>query len=416
MTYLLFAVYLVLFSWLITRVKFIQQSGLPNYWLIGLFVLKVAAGVAYGWYYTTIPNYELSADSWKFFFDAKSDTQLLYQDPLRYFTSIYDNPYDRDYRHLFSSVNSYWNDLKHTYMVKIVSLFNVFSGSRYYVNVIFYSFITFFGPIAFIRVMNDVFPDRKLLITCGTFLFPSFLFWSSGIHKDGLIFTYISLIVFVMYFGLKKNKIGIKEFLLVGLLLMLIFPVRNHVVLACIPGLFAWWLAEKYFKRKWMAFALVTVLGTVAFFSAKYIHPKLDLPISITLRNKDFISLGGNSFLPQRKLEPTFTGFVQNAPQALNHTLVRPYVTEFLSPLYLASALEILCIWILVSVWFFRFTDNPYKHSVVQFLFLVSMVLLLLTGYIVPQLGAIVRYRAIFFPFILVPIIATIAWKKNKLE
>ena len=416
MTYLLFAAYLVLFSWLITRVKFIQQSGLPNYWLIGLFVLKVAAGVAYGWYYTTIPNYEISADSWKFFFDAKSDTQLLYQDPLRYFTSIYDNPYDRDYRHLFSSVNSYWNDLKHTYMVKIVSLFNVFSGSRYYVNVIFYSFITFFGPIAFIRVMNDVFPDRKLLITCGTFLFPSFLFWSSGIHKDGLIFTYISLIVFVMYFGLKKNKMGIKEFLLVGLLLMLIFPVRNHVVLACIPGIFAWWVAEKYFKRKWMAFALVTVLGTIAFFSAKYIHPKLDLPISITLRNKDFISLGGNSFLSQRKLEPTFTGFVQNAPQALNHTLVRPYVTEFLSPLYLESALEILCIWILVSVWFFRFTDNPYKHSVVQFLFLVSMVLLLLTGYIVPQLGAIVRYRAIFFPFILVPIIATIAWKKNKLE
>lgn len=416
MTYLLFAVYLVLFSWLITKVKFIQQSGLPNYWLIGLFVLKVAAGVAYGWFYTTIPNYEQSADTWKFFFDSKSDTTILFHDPLRYFTSIYDNPYDRDYRHLFSSVNSYWNDLKHIYMVKIVSLFNVFSGSRYYVNVIFFSFITFFGPIAFIRVMNDVFPDRKLLITCGTFLFPSFLFWSSGIHKDGLIFTYISLIVFVVYFGLKKNKLAIKDFLLVGLLLMLIFPVRNHVVLACIPGLFAWWIAEKYFKRKWVAFVGVTVLCTVAFFSAKYIHPKLDLPISIVLRNKDFSGLGGNSFLPQRKLEPTFTSFVQNAPQALNHTLVRPYVTEFLSPLYLASALEILCIWILVSVWFFRFTDNPYKHSVVQFLFLVSMVLLLLTGYIVPQLGAIVRYRAIFFPFILVPIIATTSWKQNKLQ
>ncbi len=416
MTYLLFAVYLVLFSWLITRIKFIKQAGLPNYWLIGLFLLKVAAGVAYGWYYTTIPNYTISSDSWKFFFDAKNDTALLYKDPLRYFTSIYDNPYDKDYRHLFSSVNSYWNDLKHTYMVKIVALFNVLSGSRYYVNVIFYSFITFFGPIAFIRVMNDVFPNRKLLITASTFLLPSFLFWSSGIHKDGLIFTYISLIVFVVYFGLKKKRLGLKEILIVGFLLLLTFPVRNHVVLACIPGLFAWWLAERYFKRKWIAFALVTVLGTVAFFSAKYVHPKLDLPISIVLRNKDFIKLGGNSFLPQRKLEPTFTGFIQNAPQALNHTLVRPYVTEFLSPLYLVSALEILLIWIVVSVWFFRYTDNPYKHSVVQFLFLVSMVLLLLTGYIVPQLGAIVRYRAIFFPFILVPIIATISWKQNKLQ
>lgn len=416
MTYFLFATYLVFFCWLITRIKFIQQAELPNHWLIGLFVLKVAAGVAYGYYYSTIPDFEVSSDSWKFFFDAKKDTQLLYQNPLRYFTSILDNPYDKDYRHLFSSVNSYWNDLKHIYMVKIVSLFNVLSGSRYYVNVIFFSFVTFFGPIAFIRVMNDVFPGKKLLITCTTFLLPSFLFWSSGIHKDGIVFLLMSLLVYVMYFALKEKKLGLRSVLFVGLCLLAIFPVRNHVVLACVPGLFAWWLAEKYFKRKWIAFTLVTVIGTTAFFGAKFIHPKLDLPISIVLRNNDFSKLGGNSFLPQRKLEPTFLGFLQNAPQALNHALVRPYVTEFLSPLYLASALEILCIWLLVSVWFFRFTNNPYKHSVVQFLFLVSMVLLLLTGYIVPQLGAIVRYRAIFFPFLLVPIVATIDWKNNKLK
>lgn len=416
MTYFLFATYLVFFCWLITRIKFIQQAELPNHWLIGLFVLKVAAGVAYGYYYSTIPDFEVSSDSWKFFFDAKKDTQLLYQNPLRYFISILDNPYDKDYRHLFSSVNSYWNDLKHIYMVKIVSLFNVLSGSRYYVNVIFFSFVTFFGPIAFIRVMNDVFPGKKLLITCTTFLLPSFLFWSSGIHKDGIVFLLMSLLVYVMYFALKEKKLGLRSVLFVGLCLLAIFPVRNHVVLACAPGLFAWWLAEKYFKRKWVAFVLVTVIGTTAFFGAKFIHPKLDLPISIVLRNNDFSKLGGNSFLPQRKLEPTFLGFLQNAPQALNHALVRPYVTEFLSPLYLASALEILCIWLLVSVWFFRFTNNPYKHSVVQFLFLVSMVLLLLTGYIVPQLGAIVRYRAIFLPFLLVPIVATIDWKNNKLK
>lgn len=416
MTYFLFVTYLLLFCWLITKIGFLKKTGLSNQWLIGLFILKVAAGIAYGWFFTTIPNYERSADSWKFFFDAKNDTRLLFENPIRYFTSILDNPYGKHYRHLFSSVDSYWNDLKHIYMVKIVSLFNAFTGSRYYVNVIFYSFLTFFGPVAFIRIMNDVFPNRLKLITCSTFLFPSFLFWSSGIHKDGLVFTLLSLAVFVMYFSLKEKKFGLKQVLLVCFLIALIFPVRNHVVLASVPGLFAWWLAEKYFKRKWIAFLLVTIICSSIFFTAKYIHPKLDLPISIVLRNKDFISLGGTSFLPQRKLEPTFIGFVKNAPQALNHALVRPYVTEIFSPLYLLSALEILFIWLLVFVWYFRFTDNPYKHSVVQFLFLVSMVLLLLTGYIVPQLGAIVRYRAIFFPYILVPIIATFNWKFNKLK
>lgn len=416
MTYLLFAIYLLFFCWLITRIPFFQKSGLNSKWLIGLFILKVAAGVAYGWFFTTIPNYENSADTWKFFFQGKEDTRLLLNHPLQYFTSIVDNPYGKEYRHLFSSVNSYWNDLKHIYMVKIVSVFNLLSGSRYYVNVIFYSFITFFGPVALVRVMNDVFPNRLKLITCSTFLFPSFLFWSSGIHKDGLVFTLLSAAVFIMYFALKEKKFDIKKGLLVFLLIALIFPVRNHVVLAAVPGFFAWWLAEKYFKRKWVAFLLVTIICSSIFFAAKFIHPKLDLPISIVLRNNDFIKLGGNSFLPQRKLEPTFTGFLKNAPQALNHALVRPYVTEFVSPLYLASALEILFIWLLVSIWFFRYTENPYKHSVVQFLFLVSIVLLLLTGYIVPQLGAIVRYRAIFFPFILVPIIATIDWKKNALK
>lgn len=416
MTYFLFAIYLSFFCWLITRVTFFQKSGLNNKWLISLFLLKVAAGIVYGWFFTTIPDYEHSADTWKFFIQGKEDARLLLNHPLQYFTSIVDNPYGKEYRHLFSSVNSYWNDLKHIYMVKIVSLFNLLSGSRYYVNVIFYSFITFFGPVALVRVMNDVFPGRLKLITCSTFLFPSFLFWSSGIHKDGLVFTLLSAAVFVMHFALKEKRFSFKKALLIFLLIALIFPVRNHVVLAAVPGFFAWWLAEKYFKRKWLAFLLVTIVCSSIFFAAKFIHPKLDLPISIVLRNQDFIKLGGNSFLPQRKLEPTFTGFLKNAPQALNHALVRPYITEFVSPLYLASALEILIIWLLVSTWFFRYTENPYRHSVVQFLFLVSIVLLLLTGYIVPQLGAIVRYRAIFFPFILVPIIATIDWKRNTLK
>jgi hypothetical protein len=416
MSYLLFAIYLLLFCWLVTRISFFKKTGLTNQWIIGLFLLKIAAGVAYGWFFTTIPNYQSAADTWKFFFEGSKDTELLFTNPVRYFTSIADNPDGRSYGHFFSTVNSYWNELKHTYMVKFVSLLNVASGSNYYVNVIFYSFLTFFGPMAFIRVMNDVFPNKKKLITISTFLFPSFLFWSSGIHKDGLIFTLLTIAVFIFYFGIKEKKLGLKQFALVSFLILLIFPVRNHVVLASVPAFFAWWLAEKYFVRKWIPFILITMVCTTIFFGSKYIHPKLDLPVSIVLRKKAFIKLGGNSFLPQRELQANVKSFLLNAPQALNHALVRPYITEITSPLYLASALEILFVWLLVFVWFFRYTDNPYRHSVVIFLLLVSGILLLLTGYIVPQLGAIVRYRAIFFPYILVPIIATVDWKWNILK
>ncbi len=416
MTYLLFVTYLVFFCWLATRIRFFKDTGLSNKWLIGLFVLKVIAGVLYGLYYTTIPIYKVTADTWRFFIASEHDTQVLFHDPVRYVVEFFANPQGKDYKHIFSSTNSYWNDLKQTYMVKIISIFNVFSGSRYYVNVIFYSFLTIFGPFAFVRIMNDVFPNRLKLITVSTFLFPSFIFWSSGMHKDGIVFTFLSLIAFIMHFSMKENRFGLKQIITIILLLLLIFPVRNHVVLAAVPGLIAWWLADKYFTRKWLAFLIVTCLSTVIFFGSKYIHPKLNLPVSIVLKNKDFIRLGGNSYLPQRKLEPTFTGFLKNAPQALNHTLARPYVSEIFSPFYLVCALEILFIWMLAGIWFFRYNDNPYKHSVVLFLFLVSAVLLLLIGLIVPQLGAIVRYRAIFIPYIMVPIISTIDWRINKLK
>lgn len=415
MTYFLFAIYLIFFCWLITRVRFFKKSGLSNQWLIGLFLLKVAAGIAYGWFFTTIPDYKNSADTWKFFYQGIADKQLLFSNPLKYFTSIIDNPYGKQFSHLFSSANSYWNDLKHIYMVRIVSIFNIYSGSRYFVNVIFFSFITFYGPIAFVRIMNDVFPNKLRLITISTFLFPSFLFWSSGVHKDGIVFTLLSLAIYIFFFALKEKKLSVKSLIQVLILITLIFPVRNHVVLACIPGFIAWWLAEKYFQKKWIAFVIVTIVFGAVFFGGKYINPKLNLPISIVIKNKDFHRLGGNSILPQRELQPTLMSFIKNGPQALNHVLVRPYITEIFSPFYFLSAVEILFIWILVSIWFFRYTDNPYKHSVVMFLFLISMVLLLLTGYIVPQIGGIVRYRAIFFPFILVPLIATIDWKQNKL-
>jgi hypothetical protein len=410
MAVFVFTIYLFLFCWLITRSRFIQKSGLPNTWLVSLFLIKVGAGCIYGWFYSHIPNYVNEADTWKFYFEGSQQTKLLLSNPGEYFMNIFENPYGREYRHFFSTMNSYWNDLKHVYMVKLVSVFNLFSGSNYYTNVIFYNYLTFFGPVALLRIMNDVFPGKLKLLTASTFLFPSFLFWSSGIHKDGIVFTLLTLAAFVFYFAMKERKLSLKHLLLIGFLLALIFPVRNHIVLASVPAFIAWWFADKYVTNKWVAFLLVTVVCSTFFFTSKYIHPKLDLPISIVLRKKEFIKLGGNSFLPQRDLQSTFPSFLKNAPQALNHTLVRPYVTEISSPLYLLSAVEILFIWILVFTWFFRFTENPYRHPVVLFLFMVSMILLLLTGYIVPQLGAIVRYRSIYFPLILVPIIATIRW------
>ena len=49
MEYLLFIAYLVLFAWLVTRVKFFNTTGLSHPQLVIIFLLKVMAGIFYGW-------------------------------------------------------------------------------------------------------------------------------------------------------------------------------------------------------------------------------------------------------------------------------------------------------------------------------------------------------------------------------
>ena len=164
---------------------------------------------------------------------------------------------------------------------------------------------------------------------------------------------------------------------------------------------------------KWIPFIMITVAGSALFFTTKYLNPRIDLPIAIVMRNKEFIKLGGNSMLPQPSLESNFKSFLYNTPNALNHTLARPYLHEVTSFTYFLSAIEIISLWIILFVWFFRFKENPYKHEVVMFFAMISLILILLTGYIVPQIGAIVRYRSIFLPFLIVPIMCCIRWRKS---
>jgi hypothetical protein len=409
---LIFLIYLALFIWAVNKLPFCKKSRLTRFWLTTFFLVKVIAGIAYGLFHKTLADYSENADTWRFFFESLDQKKLLLQNPLQFLSELFESNDPNSFYHFFSSKNSFWNDLRHLYMVKLVAVMNLFSGSRYYVNVIFYEFLTFLGTIGFIRVMKDIFKGKLAIIAGTTFMIPSFVFWTSGIHKDGIVFMVISLITFHVYFYFKGLR-SYKSLIYAFLLLLVLFPLRNYVVLALIPSLAAWWWASKLNSYKWIPFVVVALAGSAVFFGTKFINPKINLPLSVVLRNKEFNTLGGNSILPMPKLEPNFINFLRNAPNAINHTLARPYLNEVISYTYFMSAVEIIFLWLIFFIWFFRYNENPYRHRVVLFLMMTSFIVLLLTGYIVPQLGAIVRYRSVYLPFIIIPIMCSIRWRKT---
>lgn len=412
MEYLLFTAYLVLFAWLVTRIRFFTGSGLTQPQVIILFLLKVMAGIFYGWIGTYYGNLAQMVDTWSFHYESIKEYKLLGADPKEYFSNLFHNPYEGGMEKFLGSTDSYWNDLKANLFIKVLSVLDIFSFGHYYVNVIFYSFISLFGPMAMYRVMNEVFPGKKIVVLLTVFLVPSFIYWTSGIHKDGLIFTGISLIVYSIYFSLKQNKITALRIFLITLGLLTVLLFRNFLLFILIPALIAWVIAVRWPKRTALVFSAVYIFSIVLFFTAKYIHPRFDFPQAVVTKQQDFMKLTGGSSVPMEELQPTAGSFLKNIPQALNLTTLRPYPGDVKHILSLAAAVEINMLLLLFLLFLFYRKNGMQSRQFVWFCVFFSFTLLLTIGFTVNNLGAIVRYRSILIPFLVVPMAAQIDWQR----
>jgi len=411
--YLLFIAWLVIFAWLVTKVKFFTGTGLTRPQLIILFLLKVMAGIFYGWiglYYGGLAQMQ---DTWSFHAEGIKEYHLLYNEPQEYLTNLFKDPYEKGIFRFFDSNDSYWNDLKGNILVKLFSAFNIFSFGHYYVNVIFFSFLTLFGVMAIFKVMNDVFPGKKLIILLATFLVPSFLYWTSGLHREGLIFSGISLIVYSIYFGTKEKRWGFKRiFLLIaGLLLLLV--LRNFILVILVPAVIAWLSANRWPRYSLVIFSSVYILFGILFFTAHYVHPSLDFPQAMVNKQQEFIKLkGGNSSIPIKQLEPDAISFLKNTPQAINLSAIRPYPSDVRHILSLAAAIEINVLLLLFVVFIIWHRNGLQSRNLVWFCIFFSFSILLAIGFSVNNLGAIVRYRSVIIPFLVVPMFASTNWNR----
>jgi hypothetical protein len=413
--YLLFVGYLVLFAWLVTKTKFFTHSGLSNSQLIIIFLLKVMAGIFYGWVGIYYGNHAQMVDTWSYHYNSIQEYKLLYENPHEYLVNLFRDPYDDGVNKFLSSDNSYWNDLKGNIFIKILSIFNIFSFGHYYVNVIFYSFISMFGPIAIYRVMNNVYPGKKLQVLIAVFLIPSFLYWASGLHKEGLLFLGFSLVIFNFYFPLKKKRFSTANILFIFLGLLLVVTLRNFLIIILIPALLAWFLASRFSKKPLVVFGICYACFVIFFFTAKYISDNLNFPQAVVTKQREFVALLGNSSVPMKKLEPTFSSFILNTPQAISLSVLRPYPSDVKHILSLAAAAETAFLLFLFLVFALVRKKNGSESQspiFVYFCVFLSFSILITIGYAVNNLGAIVRYRSVVLPFLLVPVFCGINWQK----
>lgn len=411
LNYLLFALYLIIVSALILRVRFIKNAGISSGNLLTLFWLKILAGIAIGW--ISIHIYGPGNDYWDTNDYALEEYRLLQTNPLKYLVNIFTSDYRGGYAGMFSSGNSYWNDLKGNIVIKLVSVFNIFSRGDYYINSLFFNAIIFFGHVILYRLFIKMFPGRQWMVIVGCFLVPSTLYFSSGIHKDGLVFLMLAVLIYCTHQSLVKNAFSGRRILLIALSLVLLFLLRNFVCLALLPALFAWILVT---KTKWPplpVFASVYLLGGVLFFNIDKLVPNIRPMDIIIAKQNEYLKLEkAATQMALTPLQPNFKSFVTNAPQAVNHAFLRPYLWELPVKTMLPLCIELFACQVLMILFIFfrRRNFDPFNKTYLLFAVFFILTVFTITGYIVPNLGSLVRYRSIYLPLIITPLLCLLKW------
>jgi hypothetical protein len=400
-----------LFSWLVTKVSFFKKSGLTPTQLIIIFLLKIVAGIFYGWIGVYYGEMAKMVDTWGLHYEGLKAYEVLKSDPSNFFSFLFENTYG-NYRGFFSDETSWWNDLHNNTFIMMLSLFDLLSFGSYYINVVFYAFLTLFGPVAIYRVMKDAIPGKTLVILIGSFLLPSFIYWCSGLNKDGLVYDAFGLIIYNFYFGLKNRRFSVANFLLIILGFILFVFLRNYLLVIILPSLVGWFLSKKIKTQPVITFSFLYLIFAVVFFGLRYINPKVDLPQAVVNKQQSFLNLRGGSPVPVKKLEPSFTGFIKNLPQAVTMSSIRPYPSDIKHLLsFLASAETSLFLLCFLLFLFFRKRQGA-DQSFLLFCLFFSFSVLLTIGYTVNFLGAIVRYRSLALPLLITPMLALTDWQR----
>lgn len=399
-----FISYLLFFCFIITIIPFFKKSGINKTILIFIFITKVIAGIAYAQFYK-LPKYYAEADTWRFFRLSLEEKKWLLSDPIAFLKDLFVYGYHSS-GSLFNGENSYWNDLKSNIPIKLLAIMNIITNDSYYTDIILFNFIFFIGLVALYKLFFHYYPQQKWLVIIGVFLLPSCLFWCSGIHKDGLILSALSILLY-LFDKCMKRGFSLKYLSPIFLASLLLFSLRNYLFFALVPALFCWFITQKY-PAKSRAIFFITY-STIIFITiiTTLILPSLNPLVILSDKQHEFLQLGGGSSVISQPLLPTFKSFIKYLPNALDMGFLRPHVNEVSNPAYIPAIVETVLVLLLIT--FSLFFNWRKLKATPFFLFMIffSISIVMICGYTIPITGAIVRYRSIVLPLLITPLLCS---------
>lgn len=413
---LLFAAGFVL---LIYKWKFFNVPEIPRWHFVSVFLLKFMAGITLAFLFIKYFN---GGDTYSYFENACRIHELALSNP-RQFLMVMAGSDAPELSPFYDSLGLWKSyelfDFDAQTIIRINALIRFVSFGIYNVHVLFFSFFSLTGIMAFYRIMRRPAWRNHKLLFAGLFMFPSLMFWTSGILKEGVLILGMGFLFYGIHLLLHfKNRFNsVYVFLLIAILLMVM--VKMYVLALLIPGIAAWiWVEKTSLQKVWLKFGIAHAFYFLLLFSVHYIFPEMNAVEVLYYKQHNSIVFAdymqSRSIIHPPAIELSLMSILVNTPAALWSAIIHPLITDAHNPFALLSAIEN---WVLIGSLLLAvaFSSKVKLQHLPLFVLAVffSLMLYILIGFTATTAGSLVRFKVPALPFLI--FISALLFDKSKI-
>ncbi len=385
---------IIFLVWITVRLYRAQPMEAKSYFWPALS-LKIIAGVAVGALYFF--HYR-TGDTISYWQDSVKISAFLQSSPAEALSFFWDESTTPDF--VFSLQQQAPRSL---FFSKICGLFAFATGGNYWMMSALASVISFLGAWFLFRRASELFPSHQRAAAIAFLLFPSVVFWSSGLIKESVGLAALYFLIAICLAMVNGRMPSAAAWVLTFLSLWIgwnlkyywmgiFLPVAIPTVLTAIvkrtrPSL------VRYDLIMWLGLFLVFLLAGTNIHPNFYPSRFLEV---IYQSNLEFARLSDPPRIVQYfNLEPSLASLLLNAPAALIAGLFRPFVWESFNLLSIIAGIEnliLLVLFVMALPGLARFRSSPHRLSLLAGLVYV----ILLTSFLAlstPNFGTLSRYK-----------------------
>jgi len=403
--------------YLIGKWKIFQIEGISVAVFKGLFIIKILAALALYFIYTQFYTDRAYADIFRYYDDSQIIFNTLFTHPWDYFRMLsgWDGNAPELSHYYDAMLNWYNTDLifnDSRTMIRINAFLRLFSFGTYFPHAVVMCFLAMLGLTGIFRVANSLIKGKSLLFVVLIFLLPSTLLWTSGMIKEAFLVFALGALLYQIDESLKTQSFSFRRIIYIIFSMMILITVKAYVFFLILPVLMVWIFI--HFGKMNSIFSATLFFAAYFFLlsaSAPFITGK-SVPELLAKKQAEFYFVAdreqAKSVVEVTRLQPEWLSLIKAAPGSFLRTLLLPMPQHAHNILMWFSVAENLFILLLIAILLFSIDRSvvPKNLTMIFCFFVFGCAVFILSGWVTPIIGALVRYKVPGLPFFLFPLTA----------